>query len=176
MLTPRQAILIAYHVRNTHASAILKELDMLGKNDGILGRIKIHEEVNLTDKLLSMVYGHMTYGHYLTEEESRLAHKYRMHSATIHLRPLSHFTVFTDQGDVVMTPKIVHFFISKKRFERIMIHTLAHELRHYWQLYTGEIYKHGVIVRGVDITPYKHSWREKDADSFASKYLKELNI
>jgi hypothetical protein len=175
MLTPKQAIITAYNVRHTHGSAILKKLGLLGKNDGILGRIMVHETVDLEDKLLSMVYANMTYGHYLTEEEGRMTYKYRTHSATIHLRPLSHFTMFTPDGEVTMTPRIMHLAISKNKFEKLMIHTLAHEMRHYWQLITGEIYNHGVFVRGMDITPYKHSWREKDANSFADEYIKEMN-
>ncbi|MDD3654458.1 MAG: hypothetical protein PHO01_09780 [Desulfotomaculaceae bacterium] len=63
-------------------------------------------------------------------------------------------------------PRLCMF--SKKLLERKILHVLAHELRHYWQYYTGEHKKYHRMTKGIY---QKVLLLEVDAENWAEEFL-----
>ncbi|OPX83781.1 MAG: hypothetical protein A4E53_04383 [Pelotomaculum sp. PtaB.Bin104] len=57
---------------------------------------------------------------------------------------------------------------SKRLLERKVLHVLAHELRHFWQYYTGEHRKYHRITKGIY---QKVHLLEIDAEKWAEEFL-----
>jgi hypothetical protein len=151
-----------------HAPIILRELG-LEDNDGILERIVV------TDKFGSDVpYGQIFYEERgKTHSFTRMVwdQKYEGGSARIEIHPMSFFHYVNKRGDVKKTPVFTRFL--GPLFRKAIIHTLAHELRHYWQFYTGKYYEKELLFGGRSIMPYEHKWSERDANSFGAQYAKK---
>lgn len=169
MLNHKQAVQITKKVIATHAPLILKELGLTNE-EGILDRIVAKEEIDKE-------YEHMVVrGRFNYEAQVPIIGEpvYEKGSGHIILFPNSVFT-YNKPGtlQVMEVSNFVKFFISKKKFECLMIQVLAHELRHYWQLITGECWKHDLRVMGKNFTPYSMRWEEKDADAFSVQYMRK---
>ncbi|GBF34799.1 hypothetical protein DCCM_3919 [Desulfocucumis palustris] len=68
--------------------------------------------------------------------------------------------------DWIRLPRICKF--SRRLFERKVLHVLAHELRHFWQYYTGEHKKYSRLSRFL---PSKMRLIELDAEKWAEDFL-----
>lgn len=68
--------------------------------------------------------------------------------------------------DWLRLPRLCMF--SRKLFEKMVIQVLAHELRHFWQYYTGEYKKYSRLSRFL---PRSMSLFEVDAENWAQEYL-----
>lgn len=63
-------------------------------------------------------------------------------------------------------PRLCMF--SKKLLKRKILHVLAHELRHFWQYYTGEHKKYPRMTKGISQKVYL---LEVDAENWAEEFL-----
>ena len=68
--------------------------------------------------------------------------------------------------DRIWLPRLCRF--SRKLFERKVLHVLAHELRHFWQYYTGE---HKEYRKLSKFLPRKIRLIEIDAEKWAEEFL-----
>jgi hypothetical protein len=165
-MTNKKVLEEARNIVKVHAPLILKELG-LEENDGILDRIFVTAEVSATTP-----HGVC---HATTQETRRLfeviKQEYVKGSAKIEINPLTFFHYMNKKGEIKEVPFFFRFFKSKIR--RMILFTLAHELRHYWQHYTGEYYKNELMFFGRSIMPYEMRWCEEDANKFGVKYIKE---
>lgn len=96
------------------------------------------------------------------------ATSYVPESANITLYPLMHFKYLSKGGELKNVPFFARFM--KPIIRRIILSTLAHELRHYWQHTTGEYTKNELQFRGKSFMSYENRWCERDANEFADLY------
>lgn len=68
--------------------------------------------------------------------------------------------------DWLRLPRLCMF--SKRLLERKILHVLAHELRHFWQYYTGEHKKYRRMTKGIY---RKVLMLEVDAENWAEEFL-----
>lgn len=151
-----------------HAPLILKELG-LEENDGILDRIYVSAEREASTP------------HGICESKMRKTSmfdngSYEVGSASITIYPLTFLQYMNKKGKIKQAPFFFRFL--KPIIRRVIVFTLAHELRHYWQYVTGEYYDKELMFMGSSILPYELRWCEKDANTFGKqykyKYVKEV--
>lgn len=100
--------------------------------------------------------------------------KYVEGSASINLYPATFFVYRKKNGRYAQLPFFARLF--GKQIRRMFIHTLAHELRHYWQYDSGEYFRNESTFFGRSFMPYEWRWCEKDANQFAREYLVSKGI
>lgn len=173
-ITNEKATAIAQEIITTHAPRILKKLGLDTNNDGILDRIYVVAEA-LTEAspqaaIFNYVYTVMSspYGINLSGTE-----RYKTGSGTVTINAASAFYIHTKRN-VFKEVKLARLFVTKKRLSKIFIYSLAHELRHYWQFITGEVWEKSARRGGINLMPYQFRWEEADANEFAREYLKEV--
>jgi hypothetical protein len=170
LITLHHGMKLAEEVIREHAPQILLDLGM-NNLDGILNRITISPE--FTEK---GAYGICNY----TSIEQRRGFSFS--PETIVYKPeTAHIIIYTEammsirlqSGNFINNP---YTRISRKGLKRFILLTLAHELRHYWQVFTGEMWApgHGNSL-GFSLLPYDWSWEEIDAREYANKYVKEVS-
>lgn len=168
IITNTIAMEIAQEVVREHAPRILEKLGLAQDNDGILDRISVVDELPTEDLPHSATFnmevlqkGFMGFG----------GMKYERGTGTIKLRALAAFHPLNKKGKSMhLWPARLWFF--KDKIRRHYIFLLAHELKHYHQYWTGEIWEHR--IGSVNFMPYEWRWEEKDANQFAYSYLSNL--
>ena len=156
----------AQEVINLHAPIILKELG-LEDNDGILERIFVSDTKNDANNALitKEVRKTVRYGQVVRQE-------YVVGSAFIDINPLVSFYYEGKDGAVKSEPFVMRFF--RKTIRQNILFTLAHELRHYWQYHSGEIFKNELMMNGIKALSYERQWCERDANQFGVEYLSKF--
>lgn len=152
------------------APQILEALG-LDNSDRIIERIKVSDVVGenipngicevktIVTKRFGMVINSM----YLPDDET----------SGITLYPFMALHYRTKKGGIKQVPFFMRVFA--KQLRRVLLFTLAHELRHYWQYKTGEMDKNETMFNGRSLMPYEHRWCERDANEFAYKFVQSLN-
>jgi hypothetical protein len=151
---------IAQEVVNKWAPVILKEL-ALKDEEGILGKITVTDEI-LTVPTAGNIEHQIQYPSIF-----RTNGTYVPNSASI--------IIYAENMVRIHTPKraLKNFGIFGLTYRKMVFFTLAHELRHFWQLRTGEFHKNSIMINAVDVTPYDQRWVEKDANTFALKLMEQ---
>lgn len=159
-VTDAKAMKMMEEIVAEHAPQILLQLGF-AKDDEILNKINILP----TDEVDTP--------HGETQVQTK-SDKYVKGTASIYLYPLSCFSYKKKNGKNGRLPFIARFM--HKQIRRLLIHTLAHELRHYWQHDSGEYFRNEPQVFGISIMPYNWRWCEKDANQFARDYLVSIGL
>ena len=95
----------------------------------------------------------------------------------IEISPFAMMSYINKKGELKSRSRFARFLLSgplSEYYRRLATFILAHELRHYWQFYTGEYFKNEMHLGGRPMLPYNMQWGEKDANKFAAKYMKEV--
>jgi hypothetical protein len=163
-MTNKKMLEEARNIVKVQAPLILKDLG-LEENDGILDRIVVTDKVGLRIPE-GFCNAQIEIRRRGFVEESKT---YIVGSAFIEINPLNYFFCMTKKGELKKAPFIIRLF--KSRLRRAVLFTLAHELRHYWQHYTGEYYKNELMMFGKSLMPYEMRWCEEDANKFARKHI-----
>jgi hypothetical protein len=166
-ITNKKAIQITKEIVAKEAPMILERLG-LDNEDGILERIIVEDfEMPANFGTHEAKYIKDYFGVYQPHE------LYKQGTAVITLYPLSMMHLwFRTSDSTYRTATNWRMRLSKKAFKRRVINTLAHELRHYWQIKTGRIFQEkSVFMMNFNFTPYLDRWEEKDANKFADQYL-----
>lgn len=153
------------------APLIIKDLG-LEINDGILDRICALTFIPSEDQAHSAIFRHIatTYGFMSSKGE-----EYKIGSGRVEINAVSPMYFRNKKGKVLHMAIIrLPFFVSLYR--KYIIGLLAHELRHYWQFYTGEVFRQTTRFNGMSFMPYEWRWEEKDANDYARKYLDSLKL
>jgi len=156
-VTHEEAIVITQEIVKTHTPLILKDLGV--KDDGVSSRI------NIQDSYPNDGYSGVCHYKYVTINGTKI---YKQKSAVIDLFPMVYLQRQDNNGNLV--PLSLSLRPSKDEFRKKMIETLAHELRHYWQCQTGEIFKY---VYDTSI-PHDERWAEIDANNYMKKYYQSI--
>lgn len=138
-----------WEVINKYMSIIL---DKLGFNE---------EPENLSIKI-SDTYDYALgacYAHFANKDD-----KNELSKAIIVLYPWN--IMWIKISDWLRLPRLCSF--SRKLLERRIIYVLAHELRHYWQYYTGEHKKQRHLSK---MLPQRMNLLEVDAEKWAENFL-----
>lgn len=138
---------------------ILKELD-LNNPENILDKIIVSPELQKDG-----MYGCI---HHQQQKESFFSVRahYVPDSATINIFAENINYLYLDKGVRVKNPGMFG-----KTYRRALLFTLAHELRHFWQLHTGEYHENSIIMNGKNLVPYSQQWIEIDANKFALHFI-----
>jgi len=75
-------------------------------------------------------------------------------------------------------------FTFRQRLYDMVVRCLAHELRHVWQLNTGWmaensanlLYQDNAFAIDLSLVPYAQRVEERDANEFATRYMKEAQV
>lgn len=164
-MSDRDLLELGNEVVAEHAARILDELGMTTNNDGILDRITMHTDTPNHDEPRAL-FRHNTiqYGFFGSR-----GLQYEIGSGEIRVNCIAPI-FYLDRKSTFREIKPARLWFFKKSIKRVILFMLAHEMRHYWQYYTGEGYKHD-YVGSFCITPYEWRWVEKDANEFARKYV-----
>lgn len=156
-VTDEEAIVITQEIVKTHTPFILKDLGV--EDDGVSSRINIH------DTYPGDGYAGVCHFNYVIINGTK---RYKQKSAVIDLYPM----VYLPRQDHDGNPLSLSMSLrpTKHEFRRKMIETLAHELRHYWQCQTGEIFKYP-YDRSI---PHDERWAEIDANNYMKKYYQSI--
>jgi hypothetical protein len=170
-ITREKALVIANKIISVHAPLILKELGLDQENDGILDRITaVYKEVTPKENycgIFNYVVRKTTIGFFTDTYE------YLEGTGSIEINMKAAFTTKTKEG-VYKTFWPSQILGSDKKLKAWVLFALAHELRHYWQYVTGEIWSKSLQIDGVSLMPYAWRWEETDANEFASAYGKKV--
>ena len=161
---------ITEEVVREQAPLILKELGLESDNDLILDRITVTSKMgvdippgNFNYKMLRKnIVGEPTY---------------IVGTGYIEISPFAMMSYINKKGELKSRSRFARFLLSgplSEYYRRLATFILAHELRHYWQFYTGEYFKNEMHLGGRPMLPYNMQWGEKDANKFAAKYMKEV--
>lgn len=159
---------IAEEVIAEHSAPILEALGMTEDNDGILDKITASTEVTPETPGGVFVHQQMVKGFMGMHGVS-----YVKGSGSIVLYPLT--GIYSQKKDGMKKVwfasafSLLFSWLVKKHLTFI----LAHELRHYWQYYTGTVYKQGDYVGSTRFTPYSMRWEEIDANNWAIAYTRK---
>jgi hypothetical protein len=169
-ITNKKAVAMTQEVVAKHAPLILEKLGLLENNDGILDRIEVIANPLTKESAFNARFRHSVTirGLFGTGGQS-----YTKGSGIVEINAIALF-YFMNKKDEFKDVKIVRLLASNKRFKQQILHSLAHELRHYWQYVTGETWKNGAHLGAVNLMPYEWRWEEKDANEFAASYIKSL--
>lgn len=168
-ITNSKAIAIAEEVITTHAPLILEALGLAENNDGILDRIKVIASPLTHEEPQSAIFYHVVLSRGLMGCHGS---KYQEGSGRIEINAIAPF-YFTYKGGY-KDMKFVRVLMSRKKLRDHYIFLLAHEMRHYWQFLTGEIWVQGARMGSINFVPYEWRWEEQDANEFARDYCKSL--
>lgn len=162
--------LLAEKVIAEHSSLILEQLGLATDNDGILERITASREEVTTETPAGLFSSQQRSRGFM----GRLGVSYIKGSGEITLYPIT--AMHSVKGDTVKRMPFASAICLafSKMLEKQLIFVLAHELRHYWQYYTGTVYEKGDYTGSARFMPYSMRWEEKDADQWALEYLKSL--
>ncbi|BCO16181.1 hypothetical protein_gp128 [Bacillus phage vB_BceM_WH1] len=160
---------LAIKLVNKHMPLILKDLG-LDTHDGIDKRIFVHRGYYHKQGVNGYCYTDL--GGVLGAGGVILNPHYIPGSAYIVLYPLEmlHYTR-ADRQRVEDTSHVRRF---TRAFKRKLIFTLAHELEHYRQHYSGDYYQYEVIWDFGLLSPYRNRQCEDLANEYAEKYIKSL--
>ena len=159
----KQFAKLTEEVIKAHAADILEQLGLSTNNDGILDRIVVSTETGENLPLAIMESVTVTQGFFRNNPS------YQKGSAQIIIYPCMRYCFVSKKKGFVEMPIIgLAMLLFKKKLKREMAIDLAHELRHYWQYYTGEKYRNYKYDR---MLPYEHRWEEKDANQFSYQYV-----
>jgi hypothetical protein len=153
-----------------HASNILKELGLDKDNDGILDRIVVSSKIGDSIPNAHFIYDCRQNGFMGMRGSS-----YVPYSGKIELFPGMQMNMNIGKRLIGVPARGLLTHLFNKRIERTLIFLLAHELRHYWQYYTGTINTKMGGIRTAQLMPYEHRWEEIDANEFASQYMESIS-
>lgn len=172
IMTDKRIMELANEVVDTYASDMLHQLGLSNNNDGILNRISVTDKIG--DEIPQGIFN------YVQESKGFMGMKgcsYVKESGNIEINVMQclHAKI---NGKLRRIPLVnVIATLTRNNLKKMFVFILAHELRHYWQFYTGEIYEtdHGKIG-GISFMPYEWRWEEKDANEWARNYVKQTFI
>lgn len=169
----KTAIAIASKIVAQHAPIILERLGLAQDNDGILDRIYVIADPLTKEHNASAVFYHVDIHTGLFGSGGS---RYERYSGKIVVNAASMFYFYSKKKgykEVKFVRLMVGIF-GRRRFEEYMLFLLAHEMRHYWQWYTGEIWKNSSRAGSINFMPYEWRWEEQDANEFAYNYVREM--
>lgn len=160
---------IVQEVVDTHAPRILEQLGLAENNDGILDRIEVDAFIPIKGVRWQGRFRQTTTVRGLFGFDGQ---EYKHGTGVIEINAISIMYFFTKKDRLVHMP-IARLFLFRKNYRKWATYILAHEMRHYWQYFTGEAYKHDHIG-AHNFMPYQWRWEEQDAHQFGKDYVKSL--